>query len=95
MNEVKDQTHGAVCVDVHQFCFTRCCMWKCIGTAVVLALVFAAGYCAGMHGEGRHRSHRNFDGYRLQRSGMMMDSGDYYGGSRGNAMYYMMDPQGE
>lgn len=37
------------CMDMHKFCPRSCCIIRCIFTAVVLLVVFAAGGAAAVH----------------------------------------------
>lgn len=59
--------HTGTCEGVmHRFCFRRCCMMKSMLAALVLVIVFSAGFCAG------HEGHREYDERGYHGGHMMM-----------------------
>ena len=70
---------------MHNYCFKRCCMWKCIIAALVLVAVFCAGHASGREG---HRGYfeRGYRGDHMMMDGMMQ------GGSQVNRYYQQAMP---
>ena len=96
--------HGGTCVDLHRFCHSRCCWLRCFAIIIILAGVFAAGYCAGSEGHERrgegYRGHHMMTRYQDDMYGNESADSDSDGyGAAGDLpqpqmMYNMMRSQG-
>lgn len=76
---------------MHRFCFKRCCMMKSVLAALVLVVIFSAGFCAGHGGDRHERFGRGEHGYRgaHMMMGGMMERGEQY---QGYGQYYPSAP---
>lgn len=90
VEEKKQEVGGSGCMcqhvgtcegGMHRFCFRRCCMWKSLIAALVLAVVFCAGVATGHDGH-RGRFEHKYRGHH------MMERGGSWGGQYQYQGYY-------